>query len=72
MSKLRVGHQDSDKTFKVHIDGYDVLPYLTGETDDSPREWFFYTSHDAQIARFSAWPKNDINQMPTTVRIARG
>ena len=36
--KLLEGHQAGDKDFHVHIDGYNILPYLTGETDESPRK----------------------------------
>ena len=57
VEKLRAGHQAGDKHFKVHIDGYDTLPYLTGETDESPREWFFYTNDDGLIVaiRYLDW-----------------
>ncbi len=34
--KLQKGHDAVGKTFKVLIDGYDQLPYLTGQTDKSP------------------------------------
>ena len=37
VEKLKAGHTAGDETFKVHIDGYDLLPYLTGEVDKSPR-----------------------------------
>ena len=37
VEKLKKGHQAGDKTFKVHLDGYNLLPYLTGEADKSPR-----------------------------------
>src|SRR5262245_59303358 len=30
--KLLDGYKVGDKTFKVHIDGYNLLPYLTGQT----------------------------------------
>jgi arylsulfatase len=49
VEKLKVGHQAGDKTFKVCIDGYNMLDYLQGEADESPREWFFYTSDDGLI-----------------------
>ena len=35
--KLLAGHQAGDKTFNVHIDGFNMLPYLTGEVQESPR-----------------------------------
>jgi arylsulfatase A-like enzyme len=36
VEKLKQGHQAGDKHFNVHIDGYNCLPYLTGETEESP------------------------------------
>ncbi len=55
--KLLQGHQAGDKTFKVHIDGYNILPYLTGETDESPRNWFYYTNDDGKVVavRLGDW-----------------
>jgi arylsulfatase len=35
--KLLAGHEAAEKTFKVHLDGFNLLPYLTGETEESPR-----------------------------------
>ncbi|MBK5096290.1 MAG: arylsulfatase [Gemmatimonadetes bacterium] len=40
--KLLEGHQAGDKTFKVHLDGYNLMPYFQGQTDASPRESIFY------------------------------
>ena len=55
--KLLKGHQAGSKTFKVHLDGYNQLPYLTGETDKSPREEFFYFSDDGDLLamRYDNW-----------------
>ena len=36
VDKLKAGHDAGDKTFKVHIDGYNLLPYLTGEDGQEP------------------------------------
>jgi len=47
--KLLEGYQAGDKTFTVHIDGFNILPYLMGEVDDSPRKSFFYISDDGDI-----------------------
>jgi arylsulfatase len=49
VTKLLEGHQAGDKTFKVHIDGYNMLPYLMGEVKESPRPFFFYISDDGEI-----------------------
>jgi len=47
--KLLDGYKVGDKTFKCHIDGFNMLPYLMGEVKSSPRESFFYISDDGDI-----------------------
>ena len=47
--KLLDGYKVGDKTFKVHIDGVNPLPYLTGQVKESPRESFFYVSDDGGV-----------------------
>src|SRR3984893_18348765 len=47
--KLLSGYQVGSKTFKVHIDGINLLPYLTGQVKESPREAFFYVSDDGGV-----------------------
>jgi arylsulfatase len=55
--KLLKGYQLGDTTFKVHLDGWNLLPYLTGEVPDSPRPFFFYFSDDGDVIalRFGDW-----------------
>jgi arylsulfatase A-like enzyme len=48
-AKLLQGHKVGDRTYKVHIDGYNLLPYLTGAAKQSPRNFFFYISDDGDI-----------------------
>ena len=48
-AKLLEGYKVGDKTYKVHIDGINMLPYLTGEAKESPRNFFFYMSDDGDI-----------------------
>ena len=38
-----------EKTFRVHLDSYDFLPYLTGEVEKGPRTEFFYFSDDGDL-----------------------
>jgi arylsulfatase len=47
--KLLEGYKAGDKTFKVHLDGFNMLPYLKGEVKESPRQAFFYISDDGDI-----------------------
>jgi len=47
--KLIAGHQAGAKTFKVHLDGYDQTDYLSGKSEKSAREEFFYFSDDGDL-----------------------
>jgi arylsulfatase len=47
--KLLTGYKVGNKTFRVHIDGVNVLPYITGEVKESPRKSFFYVSDDGGV-----------------------
>src|SRR6185436_1255519 len=53
VEKLKAGHEG----FKVHIDGYNLLPYLTGEVEKSPRPGLIYFSDDGDVLaiRFDNW-----------------
>ena len=55
--KLLKGYSANGKTFKVHLDGYNILPMLTGETDKSPRHEIFYFSDDGDLTalRYNDW-----------------
>ena len=50
--KLLKGHSANGKDFKVHLDGYDFLPYLTGQTEESPRNEIFYFDDDGSLNAF--------------------
>ncbi|MFO1020222.1 MAG: arylsulfatase [Planctomycetales bacterium] len=70
--KLLKGHQVGDTTYKVHLDGYNLVPYLTGETEKSPRESFIYCNDDQQITalRYSHWKLVFLEQRaPGTLRV---
>jgi arylsulfatase A-like enzyme len=47
--KLREGYDADGKTFKVFIDGLNMLPYLSAEVQESPRQSFFYISDDGDV-----------------------
>ena len=57
VDKLRKGHQAAGKTFKNHIDGFNLLPYLTGKEAKSPRKIFFYFDDDGDVValRYDNW-----------------
>lgn len=55
--KLLKGYTIGDKTFKVHLDGYNVLPHLIGEEKESGRHEIFYFSDDGDLTalRYDDW-----------------
>jgi arylsulfatase A-like enzyme len=55
--KLLTGYDAVGKTFKVHLDGYDQLPYLTAQQDKSDRRGFIYFDDDGHLIalRFENW-----------------
>ncbi len=70
--KLLKGHKAGSKNFNVHLDGYNLLPYLTGEDDRSPRQGFFYFSDDGDLTavRFDHWKFVFMEQrVPGTMRV---
>jgi arylsulfatase len=56
-AKLLKGYSAGGQKFKVHLDGYNLLPYLTGKEAKSPRKGFIYLSDDGDLVglRFDNW-----------------
>src|SRR5215813_2626598 len=46
---LLKGTKVGGKIFNVHLDGYNMLPYLTGEAKESPRQSLVYFSDDGEL-----------------------
>jgi arylsulfatase len=55
--KLLAGYKVGEMTYKVHLDGDNLVPYLTGQVAKSPRESFFYINDDQQLTalRYDNW-----------------
>ncbi|KAB1067680.1 arylsulfatase [Tamlana haliotis] len=55
--KLLKGHSANGKTFKVHLDGYNMLPLLKGEEKEGRRHEIFYFSDDGDLTalRYDDW-----------------
>jgi arylsulfatase A-like enzyme len=57
-SQLKAGGvQAIGRSYKVHLDGYNILPLLTGEAEKSPRHEIFYFSDDGDLTalRYDDW-----------------
>ena len=57
VNKVKQGYKAGGKTFKVHLDGYNLMPFLKGEVKESPRKEFIYWSDDGDLMaiRYEQW-----------------
>jgi arylsulfatase A-like enzyme len=57
MEKPKKGYPAISWTYKNHIDGFNLVPYLTGEVEESPRNFFVYFSDDGDVLgmRYDNW-----------------
>ncbi|MDF2192354.1 arylsulfatase [Paraflavitalea sp. CAU 1676] len=57
VAKTLTGYKLQTKTVKVHLDGYNMLPFFKGEVKESPRREFLYWSDDGDIfgIRYDRW-----------------
>jgi arylsulfatase len=72
LEKAKKGYQAIGRTYKNHIDGYNLLPYLTGDAKESPRKGFIYISDDGDILalRYDNWKVVFIEQRcPGTLQV---
>ncbi len=55
--QLLSGYDSMGRHYKVHLDGFNLLPMLTGETDEDPRISYFYFSDDGDLTamRYDNW-----------------
>jgi arylsulfatase A-like enzyme len=57
VEKCKKGYKVGDKTYRVHIDGYNLLPYLTSKEKKCPRQGLIYFDDDGNLValRFDNW-----------------
>jgi arylsulfatase len=70
--KLMKGYKVGDMTYKVHPDGDNLVPYLTGQVPKSPRKSFLYFNDDQQLTalRYDNWKMVFLEQqVPGTLRL---
>jgi arylsulfatase len=64
VERLKKGHKAGNKTFKVHVDGYNLLPFLKGDVKTNPRPAFIYWSDDGDLMalRVNQWKVHFLEQ----------
>jgi arylsulfatase A-like enzyme len=67
VDKCKKGHKAGDKTFKVHIDGYNLLPFLTKKGEKCPRQGLVYFDDDGNLVaiRMNNWKAVFMEQRAT-------
>jgi arylsulfatase len=60
VEKCKKGYQANGKTWKVHLDGYNFLPYFKGEVEKGPRKQIVYFSQGGELnaVRYENWKVN--------------
>ncbi|WP_413991109.1 arylsulfatase [Labrys okinawensis] len=55
--KMKTGFTSGSKTFKVHLDGYNLMPYLKGEVKQGPRDTLYYFDQGGNLnaIRWDDW-----------------
>jgi arylsulfatase len=54
VEKVKKGYAINGKTYKVHLDGFNLVPFLKGEVAKSPREGFIYWGDDGELLAIRA------------------
>src|SRR5262249_32711614 len=64
VEKVRNGYQAVGKNFKVHLDGYNLIPFLKGDVKETPRREFLYWSDDGDLMaiRVGNWKVSFLEQ----------
>jgi arylsulfatase len=63
--------QEASKSFHLHLDGYNLMPFFKGEVQQSPRKEFLYWSDDGDLfaLRYSNWKIVFIEQNHTGIDV---
>jgi arylsulfatase A-like enzyme len=68
--RLLAGCTIGNKKFNVHLDGYNMIPYFTGQVKESPRNALMYFSDDGDViaVRVGDWKFHLAVQRANTMR----
>ncbi len=68
---LLKGRKVGDMTYKVHLDGYNLLPFVKGEQKESPRHSFIYWTDGGNVAalRYNDWKLSFLRQNSVGIKV---
>jgi hypothetical protein len=66
--RLTQGYQVGGKTWRVHLDGYDFLPYFKGAVPKGPREEIYYFGQGGELnaVRWNDWKSTSPSSRATS------
>jgi arylsulfatase A-like enzyme len=69
--ELLKGKKIGDMTYKVHLDGYDLLPFFKGDEKESPRHEFIYWTDGGNVAalRYNNWKLSFLRQNSVGIKV---
>jgi len=71
VEKVKKGHKAGAKKFKVHLDGYNLMPFFKGEVKENPRPGFLYWSDEGDLMalRYGNWKVHFVEQRAEGVEV---
>jgi arylsulfatase len=68
---LLKGRKIGDMTYKVHLDGYNLLPFFRGDVKQSPRREFIYWTDGGSVAalRYDNWKISFLRQNSVGIKV---
>jgi arylsulfatase len=68
---LLKGQKIGEMTYKVHLDGYNLLPYFKGDVKQSPRREFIYWTDGGSVAalRYDNWKLSFLRQNSVGIKV---
>ena len=68
---LLKGKKIGDTTYKVHLDGYNLMPFFKGEVAESPRHEFIYWTDGGSVAalRYNNWKLTFLRQNSVGIKV---
>ncbi|HJZ60059.1 MAG TPA: arylsulfatase [Gemmataceae bacterium] len=71
VEKCLKGHKAGDRTYKVHLDGYNLIPALKGEAKEWPRKEMLYWSDDGDLMalRYEQWKIHFVEQRAESFKV---
>jgi arylsulfatase A-like enzyme len=69
--ELLKGKKVGDTTYKVHLDGYNLMPFFKDEVSESPRHEFIYWTDDGSVAalRYNNWKISFLRQNSVGIKV---